>query len=365
MTTTPLASTMHVVACAEGGTTRLEVRPVPAVAAGEMLLRLRCCGLCGTDLFKLATGLAPPGGVLGHELVGNVVATGDDVMDFSTDDRVVVAHHVACGKCALCRRGNETLCSVFRENLLEPGGFSEYVLVRERAVRQAAFRIPDSISDAAAVFVEPAACVLRGLRHSGLGRVDKNADPPGTAVILGGGSMGLLHLLVLRAWRPDLCIVLCDPLAPRRALAERLGAHATYSPDEVDAGKQAVDTLTDGLGADVVFDTVGGRSVLRSALTLLREGGSALLFAHAPQGDHADFDLNDLFKHERLVRGTYSGGRSDQQETFELIASGRLDAVSLVTHTLPLSRFADGVDLTRRHEALKVLFVTDEAAGDA
>ena len=181
--------------------------------------------------------------------------------------------------------------------------------------------------------------------------------------------MGLLHLLVLRAWRPDLHVVVCDRLAPRRELAEQLGAHSTFHPIVSDAdasgARAAIDAQTNGLGADVVFDTVGGRQVLRGALGLLRAGGSAVLFAHAPQGDGADFDLNELFKHERLVRGTYSGGRSEQREVFELIASGRLDASSLVSHTLPLSQFADGVDLTRRHAALKVLFVADELAGES
>src|SRR6185503_15845554 len=117
------------VACLEGGGTRLEERRLPAPAGAEMLLSLRVSGLCGTDLFKLENRSPAPGDVLGHELVGTVEALGPEASGFERGDRVVVPHHVACGECALCLRGSGTLCAVFRENLLHPGGFCERVLV--------------------------------------------------------------------------------------------------------------------------------------------------------------------------------------------------------------------------------------------
>src|SRR5207247_6424162 len=102
----------------------------------------------------------------------------------------------------------------FKENLLEPGGFAEHILVRARAVAQAAYRMPEGVSDEAAVFLEPAACVLRGIDRSGLG-------PEGLAVVQGAGSMGLLHLLVLRAFLPEVGVVMIDPVPDRLRLAER------------------------------------------------------------------------------------------------------------------------------------------------
>jgi L-iditol 2-dehydrogenase len=101
-------SSMTVAACAEGGV-RLETRPRPVPGPGEMLLRLRCAGLCGTDLFKLRYGTAPLGSVLGHEVVGTVEILGEGVAGFAPGDRVVVPHHAACGECDLCRRGSEPL----------------------------------------------------------------------------------------------------------------------------------------------------------------------------------------------------------------------------------------------------------------
>jgi L-iditol 2-dehydrogenase len=355
-----------VAACAERGAVRLESRPRQLPGPGEMLLSLRCAGLCGTDLFKIRYGTVPPGTVLGHEVVGTVEALGAGVSGFAPGDRVVVPHHVACGECALCRRGSETLCPVFRENLLSPGGFSDRVLVRERAVRRAAFGLPDHVTDEAAVFLEPAACVLRGIRHARVAPLmEKIAAPredhPPVAMILGGGSMGLLHLLVLRVLFPDLRIAVSEPLADRRALALRLGADAAASPAEARAAVDAMSGGSGGLGADVAFDTVGGAGPLDSALALTREGGTVVLFAHAPgsgpSSERAGFDLNAFFKSERKLIATYSSALAEQREIYRLLATHRLDPSPLVTHRLPLARLGEAIELARGRQALKVLLV--------
>ena len=340
-------TTHRAVVCIGGEDTALERRPTRLPDVGEILLGLRVVGFCGTDLFKLNTGRTPPGTVLGHELVGEVIALGDGVTGFHDGDRVAVPHHVPCGECPLCRRGNETMCEVFRENLLEPGGFADNVLVRPRAAELAARLIPDHLTDEAAVFMEPAACVLRGVHRSDL-------EANGTAVVLGAGSMGLLHLQVIRAVYPDLPVTVVGPIAERRDLARTLGAAEVTAP-----GPQAVATVfgaTNGLGADAVFDTVGGGRTLEAGLELTRQGGSVVLFAHAPEDANAGFDLNSVFKFERRILGTYSGALKEQAEIFELLGSGVLDPRSLITHKMPLDEFERGVALVRKHEALKILF---------
>lgn len=346
---------MRAVVCAERGAVRFESRPRPEPGPGEMLLRLRYAGLCGTDLFKLRHATAAPGSVLGHEVVGTVAALGPGTAGFEPGDRVVVPHHVACGTCDLCRRGSETLCPAFRENLLVPGGFSEHVLVRERAVRLAAFGLPPHVSDEAAVFLEPAACVLRGIRQSRL--TEGPATPPGVAAIVGGGSMGLLHLLVLGAVRPGLRVVVSDPLEERLEHARELGAEAAVPPGYA---RDAVDALSGGSGADVVFDTAGGPAALDAALGLVRPGGTVVLFAHAGEGERAGFDLNPFFKSEGKLIATYSSSLSEQREVHRLMSARRLDPSPLVTHRLPLSRFEEAVELARELRALKILLTPDE-----
>lgn len=342
----PERRTIRVVAYRGGGRSRIEERPVPEPGVGELLLRLHCCGLCGTDLYKIINDTVPAGTVLGHELVGDVAAVGADVASFAVGDRVVVPHHVACGECALCRRGAETQCPTFKENLLEPGGFSALVLVRPRAVARAARRVPDGVGDEAAAFMEPAACVLRGIDRAGL------PGDGGFAVILGAGSMGLLHLLVLRAVRPELAVVVIDPLPERRRRAEALGAHAAGEPGQA---ASLIAEVSAGAGADVAFDTVGGSGPLKDAVDLLRPGGTAVLFAHARDGEPAGFELNPFFKTEKRLVTTYSGGLAEQARIAELLFSGRLDPSPLVTHRLPFAAFDEAVALTRSHQALKVL----------
>ena len=349
---------MTVAACAEDGAVRLETRSRPAPGPGEMLLRLLAAGLCGTDLFKLRHATAAAGSVLGHEVVGAVAALGAGVVGFAPGDRVVVPHHVACGECDLCRRGSEPSCPAFRENLLAPGGFSDWVLVRERAVRRAAFGLPPHLKDEAAVFLEPAACVLRGIRHARLPETALAGPSPGCVAVLGGGSMGLLHLLVLKAVHPGLRVVVSDPLEERRELARRLGADAAASPGAV--GREVAAMSAGSAGADAVFDTVGGAAPLAAALALSRPGGTVVLFAHAGEGERAAFDLNAFFKSERRLLATYSSALAEQREVFRLLVTGRLDPSPLATHRLPLSRFAEAVELARERRAVKVLLVPDE-----
>jgi L-iditol 2-dehydrogenase len=239
------------------------------------------------------------------------------------------------------------MCEAFKENLLQPGGFAEHVLVKARAATHAARTLPAALPDEVAVFMEPAACVLRGVRHAGV-------EPRGVAVVQGGGAMGLLHLLLLAAVHPELRVLVVDPLDERRRLAGALGAAAVAGPG--DEARDSLMALSGGLGADAVFDTVGGAATLDSALALSRHGGTVVLFAHAAHGERAAFDLNDLFKHERRILGSYSGGLEDQSRVFDMMIDGKLDPTPLVSHRMALEDFASGVALARRRAALKILF---------
>ncbi len=327
----------------EGGVSPVEL-PMEAPGPGEVILRLHACGLCGTDLFKLDTDELPRGTVLGHELVGSVIARGEGAT-FSEGTRLAVPHHFPCGECDPCRRGSETMCRAFRENLLHPGGFSERVRVTRRGVERTARALPDSLSDEAALFLEPAACVVRGIRRSGLDLENRER----AVAVIGSGSMGLLHLLVLRALGFEAPIVVVEPIEPRRRLASALGATATAAPGE------PLPRLLGQGGAVVVFDTVGGEFALETALGIAAEGGSIVLFAHAPPGEQSRVDLHALFRHERRLVASYSGGPQDQDEAWRLLAEGALDPRPLISHTLPLTELARAVDLVRRREALKVV----------
>jgi threonine dehydrogenase-like Zn-dependent dehydrogenase len=168
--------------------------------------------------------------------------------------------------------------------------------------------------------------------------------------------MGLLHLLVLKALLPSLKVTVSDPLDDRLHHALELGATAAVPPGYI---RDAVEALSDGAGADVVFDTAGGAEALSAALGLVRPGGTVVLFAHAAAGERAGFDLNAFFKSEGRLIATYSSSLAEQREVHRLMCTRRLDPSPLVTHRLPLSRFEEAVGLARDLQAIKVVLVPD------
>ncbi|MCY3963474.1 MAG: alcohol dehydrogenase catalytic domain-containing protein [Acidobacteria bacterium] len=335
---------MKVARTTDGGSLELAEVPEPPIRTGEALVELIYCGLCGTDLYKLDDAGRTPGEVLGHEVVGRVVESRS--ASLQAGDRVVAPHHAPCGDCRLCRSGAETMCPQFAENLLDPGGFSERLRLKARAVQRTVRKLDDALADEAATFVEPAACVLRGVGRAGL-----VGETP-AIVVIGAGSMGLLHLLVLRAVLPGGRIVIVEPDAGRRATARQLGADTAVPPDAI---ADLADPAKPQAGADAVFDTAGGQEAFDLALEVTRPGGRVVLFAHAARKARVTLDINAVFKTERHVIGAYSGSPAEQARVLDLLHEGALDPTPLVTHRMPLDRATEAVDLCRRREALKVL----------
>ena len=314
--------------------------PRPAIGDSEVLLRLLGCGLCGSEIAKIVDPSTPVPLVLGHEVVGEIVALGPDVTDCAIGDRVVAAHHVPCGDCHYCRRGSESMCRAFKASNLDPGGFAEYVRVPAPNVRHALFRVPRHVTDEAASFVEPLACCLRSVRRA-------RVAPGDTVVVVGLGSIGCLFVQLLR--HAGAAVVGCDPIAARAELARRLGA-AAAGPAPVAAAAQR--ELSGGRGADQVIVTGGGTDVLPWAVASLRDGGTLHYFAAG--GDTLPLRLETLYHRELTLTATYSSSPSDLAEAFRLIVAGEVSVDGLVTHRVTLPGLDRGVDLMRRREALKV-----------
>jgi len=316
--------------------------PRPAVGAGELLLRVRGCGLCGSDIAKIVAPETRGPAVFGHEVVGDVIEAGDGVAGFAVGDRVVAAHHVPCGQCHYCRRGSESMCRAFKASNLDPGGFAEYVRVPPANVRHATFRIPEHLTDEEASFVEPLACCLRAVDRA-------RVEPGDTAVVVGLGSIGCLFTQLLA--RAGAAVVGVDPLAARaRAAHEAFGAREA---GDAESAAKAARALSDGRGADHVIVTGGGADVLGWAAGLTRDGGSIHYFAGGP-GDALPLPLATLYHHELTITTTYSSSPATLARAFWLLAAGKVEVAGLISHRLPLDRLAEGVELMRRREALKV-----------
>ena len=331
---------MKAAVCAAGVIT-LRDWPDPAPGPGELLLRVRGCGLCGSDILKVTAG-APDPAVLGHEVVGDVVEVGAGVHRFAAGDRLVVAHHVPCFACHYCRRGSHSMCRHFKRINLDPGGFAELVRVPAPNVEHAAFRLPAAMADETASFTEPLACCLRAVKRARIA-------PGDTALVVGLGSIGCL-LVQLLTLAGASTVLAHDVLPARRALGRRMGALVPDDPAAVDA---AVAQVSDGRGVDCVVITAGGAAVLPAAAARVRDGGALHYFAGGA-GESLPLSLAALYHRELTLSATYSSSPAELAEAFELLVTGRVRVDGLISHRLPLGRLGEGVELMRRHEAVKV-----------
>ena len=271
----------------DGGTVDLVERPAPIAGPGEVVVTLAACGVCGTDLEKLR-GNYRTTGVLGHEPVGRIAQVGEGVVDLRVGDRVFAHHHVACGTCEVCRRGDPTFCPTYSKTNLDPGGFSEQFRVPVENVRQGAvLRLDERVSWDVGALLEPAGCALTAVRRVGL--------PPGASVwVLGLGPVGLLYARVVRALGATW--VGGSEVAPlRRTAGARGGMDVVVDPREDGAVRAAVDRGTRGQGVDLAVVATGHPAVLREATQIVRRGGTVNLFGLPEAGSRLDADLQDLY----------------------------------------------------------------------
>ena len=313
------------------GEVRVEERPVPRPGPGEVLVAMRACGICGSDLMRWYVDQKAPT-VLGHEPAGVVVeAVGPDLPAPGT--RVFVHHHVPCGACEYCRRGHETLCAQFKATRIEPGGFSELILVPALNAALDLLALPDSVSDEAATLIEPLACCVRGLDRA---RVDADTR----LLVIGGGQMGLLIAQAALARGAEATVA--EPLAPRRALAQRLGARA------VDPGQA-------GTGFTVVMLATGAPAAWDLALSAADRGAVIQCFAPAKPGQQAAFEINALFFSELEIQASYSAGPRDTRSALDVLARGAVQSEPLITHRFALEHTAAALAMARSREGIKVI----------
>ena len=332
-------SGVRAVVLRDGGALGVEEMPRPRAAAGEIVLSLRGCGLCGSDIIKVGSPVPRPL-VLGHELVGDVVEVDAAVERFRVGDRVVAAHHVPCGRCHYCRRGSASMCREFKGSNLDPGGFAEYVRVPAANVQHATFRIPGHVDDESASFVEPLACCLRAVRRAPIQSGD-------TVVVVGLGSIGCLFVQLAR--RAGAHVAGVDPLPERADLAKRLGADMAGTSEAV---TRAVHEYAEGRGADQIIITGGGAEVLPWAIANVRDGGIVHYFAGG--GGTLPLALADLYHRELTLTSTYSSSPVDLGEAFRLIAAAAIITSPLLTERVTLDGLANALGRMRRRETLKV-----------
>jgi L-iditol 2-dehydrogenase len=284
--------------------------------------------------------------VLGHEITGEVVRVGAAVSSFQVGDRVVVAHHVPCYGCHYCRHGNYSMCRSFKQSQLNPGGFTEEVLVPAEHVRLTTLRLPEHVSFETASLTEPLACCLRSLRRW-------NLQPADVVLIVGLGSMGLLMAQLVQANHG--CVVGIDLDEPRLTFAKRLGIDVVCPAADGEQVTRLVQDLTQGRGCDVVVLTAGHGGTVQDACQWVRDGGLITLFGNMAPQQPAELDPNVLYYREITIQGSYSPSPLDLVQALHLIDSHAVKVDRLITHRLPLEELSQAVELARTRQAVKVI----------
>lgn len=321
------------------GMVELRDLPTPMIGPNEILVRMRACGVCGTDLEKIhGENITPP--ILGHEVAGEVEQTGGQMREFEKGDRVLVHHHVSCRNCFYCKNGLETLCEAYPKSNLDPCGFADYFRIPSTLVSGGTvYRLPESMTYEEGSQVEPTACCIRALRKAGVKAGDSVA-------IFGVGPVGLMHLQLAKMYGAA-PIIAIDLLENRRELAARLGADATLNPTTDDVPK-TISSITTDLGVDYAIVATGSLRAVEQAISSVRKGGKVVVFGAPAKGAQLSVDISRLFLREIRVESSYSTSETEMRMALDLIEKKRINPSKLITHRLPLAKALEAFSLAER-----------------
>ena len=328
---------------------RVEEKPKPKIGPGELLVKVMASGICGTDVVEWYRKDRVPL-VLGHEIAGEIVEAGKSAKGYKIGDRISASHHVPCGKCRYCLSDHHSACETLRKTSFDPGGFAEFLRIpRINLEKGGVYKLPASVSFEEATFVEPLACAIRGQRMSW--------QRPGkgqTAVVIGSGISGILHIQLLKA-KGFSKIIATDINDYRLKEALRFGAdHIINAKEDV---PYKVKELNNSRLADFVILCAGARPAIEQAIKSLDRGGVILIFASADEGFNLSLAMNDFFwRSERSIVSSYAANPDEHREALRLIKNRKVNVKDMITHRFPLAEIQKGFKLvSEAKESIKVI----------
>lgn len=322
--------------------------PTPQVGGGDVLVRMRACGLCGSDLEKVYGNYGWMSKRLGHEPAGEIVAAGKNVKDFKVGDRVFVHHHVPCYSCHYCSSGDVTMCPQYSKSNLEPCGLAEVFLVPEWNVsRGGMIQLPADMSYEEAAMIEPLACCLRAINKALLQKDDSIA-------VFGAGPAGVMHIMLAKYLGAGKVFAI-DMNEFRLEFAKKMGVDISINPAKQDAAK-IIKEATEGRGADIAITATGSSRAFLQSLEVLRPGGRAVLFGVPPRGSDITFDLNSVFTNEIRIIPSLAASEVETKQVCGMIAARKLDVKPLITHRFSIEHAGDAVQCAHEaKDAMKVV----------
>ncbi len=333
----------------------IEEVPIPKINENELLIKVKACNICGTDIKILKYGYHKikegEHRILGHEVAGEIIKKGGNVSLFNLGDSVVVAPNIGCGHCYLCAAGYNNLCNDYEAfGVSINGGFAEYMKVTNKAIVSGNLtKIPENLSFLEASITEPFSCVYNAYESLKTG-------PNDNVLIIGAGVMGLLHL-VLSKMTGAKKVIVSDISDDRLKLAKKYGADITLNPSKINL-KEKVFSNTEGKGADIIITACSVPSIQEEALDLAAKLGRINFFGGLPEGkDGIMFKSNIV--HYRQLRITATTGSTISQfiKSMEILKNKKFDIRGLITHTFSLKEIEDAFEKAISGKGLKISIV--------
>ncbi len=332
----------------QGGDIKLEEVDIPQITkSDQVLVEIKACGMCGTDL-KILEGGHPANDntILGHEFAGIVRKVGESVQDLDIGDKVAADPNEKCGYCINCRRGLSSLCEYMASGttfgIFQDGGFAKYCVLP----RSALFKLPENIDLTAASLIEPLSCAVHCHNLADV----KESD---NVVIIGAGPMGLIIESVIRMHpiKRLICIEI-DEWRGQKAL--ELGADFLINPESQDV-KSEIMRITNDAGVDVIIDAVGISQTFEMATKIWAAGARFICFGQDYRAE-AKIKPNDIVRYQRKILGSYIGYAEDFLDAIELIANKKIDVDKLITKVIRLEDLLKtGFNLMKTRKCVKII----------
>jgi len=333
-----------------GGKIELEEVDVPQITkSDQVLVEVKACGICGTDL-KIMEGGHPANDntILGHEFVGIVREVGESVLDLEIGDKVVADPNEKCGYCINCRKGMSNLCEYMAQGttfgIFQNGGFAKFCVVP----RSSLFKLPDKIDLVAASLIEPLSCAVHCHNIANV----KESD---NVVIIGAGPMGLIIESVIRK-HPIKRLISIEIDEWRGQKALELGADLLINPNTTNVQKEIM-KFTDNEGANVIIDAVGISKTFEMATKFWAPGARLICFGQDYRAE-AKIKPNDIVRYQRQILGSYIGYAEDFLDAIELIANKAIEVDKLITKVIPLEKLiSTGFNLMKERKCVKIIII--------
>jgi L-iditol 2-dehydrogenase len=328
----------------------------PKLEEGDVLVKMRTCGLCGSDLEKVYGQYGMSSAKLGHEPSGEIISVGNSVKDFRTGDRVFIHHHVACYSCYFCLHGDYTMCTMYQKSNIHPCGLSEQIVVPKwNVMRGGLLKLPGTITFDEASLIEPLACCIRALNKCNLQKGDDVA-------IFGAGPAGMMHVALAKTFGAGKIIVI-DINDFRIDFAKKYCCNVlTFNSiaDEEEDLILKIKSCTDYRGVDISIVATGNTKALVQSFEATRKAGKIMLFGVPSKNSNVSLNMNKLYSNEQSLLSCYAASEIETNQALKLIAEKRIDVKQLITHRFTIKNADEAIKCAHEaKDAMKVI-VTSE-----